>query len=139
VITAFLIKPNAFVKGHSGEILAMVEAAGFKVIALRLFSMTRPFAEAFYEMHRGKEFYGRLVDFMTSGPLIAAVLKHPDAIHALRELVGATDPAQAAEGTIRHKFGETVTLNAVHASDAPENARREAALLFPGLHQDDLE
>lgn len=133
-LTALIIKPNATTAHKTGEILAMVEKAGFEILELRLFTMTRPFAEVFYEMHHGREFFERLVAFMTSGHSVAAALAHDDAVHALRELVGSTDPTQAAPGTIRQLYGQTVTINAVHASDSHENALREISILFPETH-----
>jgi nucleoside-diphosphate kinase len=131
VITAFIVKPNAVTGHHTGEILTIVESAGFEILELRLLTFSREFAGRFYAVHQGKEFYERLITFMTSGPSVIAVLQRDNAIHALRELVGATDPAKAASGSIRALFGETVTINAVHASDSEENALIEAGILFP--------
>ncbi len=131
--TLLLVKPNATARHRTGAILAIVEEAGFDIIDMRLLVMDEELAGRFYAMHVGKPFYERLVEFMTSGRTVAVVLLREFAVNHLRSLVGATNPGQAAPGTIRHIYGETVTRNAVHASDSPENALREIGILFPHL------
>ena len=131
--TLLLIKPNATRKHRIGAILAKVEESGFEIEAMRLLTMDGELAAQFYAMHHGKPFYDRLVEFMTSGRTVAVALRRDYAISHLRTLVGATNPGQAAPGTIRHMYGQSVTQNAVHASDSPENANREIALMFPQL------
>ncbi len=131
--TLLLIKPNATKKHVSGAILKMIEEAGFVIDGLKMFRMDRTFAETFYAVHKGKSFYERLVDFMISGSTIAVALSRDGAVEYLREFIGATNPDEAEEGTIRRLYGDTVTLNAVHASDCPENARKELAFVFPEL------
>ena len=128
--TFSIIKPNAVAAGAVGQILDAMLADGFRIIGLKLVCMSRNEAEKFYAVHRGKPFYGRLVTFMTSGPSVVLVLEREDAVAGLRRLAGATDPAKAAEGTLRRRFGENVTRNAVHASDSVENAREEAGRFF---------
>jgi nucleoside-diphosphate kinase len=131
VHTLAIIKPDAVAAGKAGVILAHLERAGFKFRAARLVRLTRPEAEAFYEVHRQRPFYAPLVAFMTSGPCLPMVLEHPDAVTHLRTVIGATDPAEAAEGTVRRLFAESKERNAIHASDSPENARREVSFFFP--------
>jgi nucleoside-diphosphate kinase len=126
-----MIKPDAVGSGKSGAILAHLEANGFTVRAMRLVRLTRPEAEAFYAVHKGRPFYGELVDFMISGPAVAMALEAPDAVLGWRTAIGATDPAEAAEGTIRKLFAESKGRNAVHGSDSDENAAREIAFFFP--------
>ncbi|MDT8339954.1 MAG: nucleoside-diphosphate kinase [Longimicrobiales bacterium] len=128
--TLAIIKPDATVGGKAGKILAHLEAGGFTVRALRLTRLTRGQAEEFYAVHRGRPFYGELVDFMTSGPCIPMVLEAADAVARLREAIGATDPAEAAEGTVRRLHAESKGRNAIHASDSDENAAREIAFFF---------
>ncbi len=128
--TFTIIKPNAVAAGHSGRILDMILSAGFTIRALRMEFLSRDKAEKFYAVHRGKPFFEKLVIFMTSGPVIVAVLEKENAVDDLRRLVGATDPAKAAEGTIRRLFGDSVTLNAIHASDSDDNARAEWGHFF---------
>lgn len=128
--TFSIIKPNAVAAGAVGQILDAMLADGFRIIGLKLVCMSRNEAEKFYAVHRGKPFYDRLVTFMTSGPSVVLVLEREDAVAELRRLAGATDPAKAAEGTLRRRFGENVTRNAVHASDSVENAREEAGRFF---------
>ena len=128
--TFSIIKPNAVAAGAVGQILDAMLADGFRIIGLKLVCMSRNEAEKFYAVHRGKPFYGRLVTFMTSGPSVVLVLEREDAVVGLRRLAGSTDPAKAAEGTLRRRFGENVTRNAVHASDSVENAREEAGRFF---------
>ncbi len=129
--TFAMIKPDAVGSGNTGRILAAVEAAGFTIRAMRQLKLSRPEAEAFYEVHRGRPFYDELVEFMSSAPAVALALESDDAVAAWRRAIGATDPAEAAEGTIRKRFAESKGRNAVHGSDSDENARREIAFFFP--------
>ena len=134
--TLAIIKPDAMGAGKAGRILAHLEEAGFTVRAARLVKLTRPEAEAFYAVHRERPFYGSLVAFMTSGPCLPMVLEREDAVSHLRTVIGATDPAEAAEGTVRRLYAEDKERNGIHASDTPENAAREIGFFFP---QADLE
>lgn len=129
--TFAMIKPDAVSAGKAGAILAHLEGDGFTVRAMRLVQLTRPEAEAFYAVHKARPFYGELVDFMISGPTVALALEKADAVAAWRTAIGATDPAEAAEGTIRKRFAESKGKNAVHGSDSDENAAREIAFFFP--------
>lgn len=129
--TFAMIKPDAVSAGKAGAILAQVEAEGYLVRALRMVRLTREEAEAFYAVHRGRPFYPELVEFMSSGRAVALLLERPDAVAAWRRTIGATDPAEAAEGTIRKRFAESKGRNAVHGSDSDENAAREIAFFFP--------
>jgi nucleoside-diphosphate kinase len=128
--TLAIIKPDATGAGKAGKILAHLEAGGFDVKALRLTWLTRAQAEEFYAVHRERPFYAELVEFMTSGPCIPMVLETDDAVPALREAIGATDPAEAEEGTVRKLYAESKGRNAIHASDSDENAAREIAFFF---------
>lgn len=128
--TFTIIKPNAVAMGVTGRIIDAFLQDGFRILAMRLVCMSRNDAEKFYAIHRGREFFSRLVDFMTSGPCVVMLLEREDAVAELRRLVGNTDPARAAEGTLRRMYGENVTRNAVHASDSVENARMEASRFF---------
>lgn len=128
--TLAIIKPDATEGGKAGKILAHLEAGGFEVKALRLMWLTRAQAEEFYAVHRERPFYGELVEFMTSGPCIPMVLETGDAVPALRNAIGATDPAEAAEGTVRKLYAESKGRNAIHASDSDDNAAREIAFFF---------
>jgi len=128
--TLGIVKPDGVAGGNLGKIVAHIEAAGFAVRAARLVRLTRAQAEAFYEVHRGRPFYGELVEFMISGPCLPMALENADAVGAFRTLIGATDPAEAAEGTIRRLFAESKGRNAVHGSDSDENAAREIAFFF---------
>ncbi len=130
-ITFAMIKPDAFGAGKAGGILAHVENSGYAIKAMRLVRLTRVEAEAFYEVHRGRPFYEELVAFMSSGRAVALVLEKGDAVTAWRATIGATDPAEAAPGTIRKLFAESKGRNAVHGSDSDENAAREVAFFFP--------
>ncbi|MGH7594171.1 MAG: nucleoside-diphosphate kinase [Gemmatimonadales bacterium] len=130
-LTLAMIKPDAFEAGKSGRILAHLEAAGYVIRAMRLVRLTRVEAEAFYEVHRGRPFYDELVGFMSSGRTLALALEHDEAVNTWRTAIGATDPAEAAPGTIRKLFAESKGRNAVHGSDSDENARREIAFFFP--------
>ena len=128
--TFSIIKPNAVRTGKSGPILSMINEAGFEISAMKMVRMTRPQAEAFYDVHKGKVFYEGLIEFMTSGPVIVMVLKHENAVEEFRKLIGNTDPNKAEPGTIRKLFAVSVQMNAVHGSDSNENARREANFFF---------
>jgi nucleoside-diphosphate kinase len=128
--TLTIIKPDAFGSGKAGKVIAHLEAAGFRVLTARVLHLTEAQAGAFYEVHKDRPFYGSLVKFMTSGPCMPMVLEKPNAVLALREAIGATDPAEAAEGTVRKLFAESKERNAIHASDSDENAAREARFFF---------
>ena len=125
-----MIKPSAVAAGHIGGIVAAVEDAGFTIVGLTAKTMTTDEARRFYAMHEGKEFYEPLIEYMTSGMTVGLMLEADDAVALLRRTVGETDPAEAAEGTIRARFGETLRRNAVHASDSPESVRHEAGVYF---------
>ncbi len=129
--TLAMIKPDAVSAGKAGRILAHVEAAGYRIRAARMVRLGQPEAEAFYAIHRGRPFYPELVSFMSSGATIVMVLERENAVVAWRETIGATDPAEAAPGTVRKLFAESKGRNAVHGSDSDENARREIAFFFP--------
>jgi nucleoside-diphosphate kinase len=128
--TLTIIKPDAFGSGKAGKIIAQLEQGGFKVKAARVMHMTDKQAGAFYEVHRERPFYKSLVTFMTSGPCMPMVLEKPDAVAELRKAIGATDPAEAAAGTVRKLFAESKERNAIHASDSDDNATREARFFF---------
>lgn len=128
--TLTIVKPDAFGAGKTGKILAHLEAGGFKVVTTRVLKMTEAQAGAFYEVHRERPFYESLVKFMTSGPCMPIVLEKDGAVLSLRDAIGATDPAEAAEGTVRKLFAESKERNAIHASDSDENAEREARFFF---------
>ncbi|MBK6495316.1 MAG: nucleoside-diphosphate kinase [Gemmatimonadetes bacterium] len=130
-LTFAMLKPDAVAAGNAGAILAHVEKSGFAIKAMRMLRLTRVEAEAFYAVHRERGFYGELVEFMSSGPVVAMALEAPDAVLAWRTAIGATDPAEAADGTIRKLFAESKGKNAVHGSDSDENAAREIAFFFP--------
>ncbi len=129
-ITLTMIKPGAFRKGYTGPILKMINEAGFRIIAMKLTQLSIQQAEQFYAIHRSKPFYESLVEFMSSGPIVAAILEKENAVEDYRELIGATNPAKAAEGTIREKYAESLEMNAVHGSDSNENAEIEADFFF---------
>jgi nucleoside-diphosphate kinase len=129
-ITFSIIKPNAVRTGKTGPILSMINEAGFEISALRMVRMTLDEAETFYEVHKEKPFFGSLVEFMTSGPVVVMILRHESAVDEFRKLIGATDPAKAEPGTIRKIFAVSVQMNAVHGSDSDENAIREAGFFF---------
>ena len=131
--TLSIIKPDAVKKNVIGQILARFEKAGLRVVAARMMHLSRAEAEGFYAVHRQRPFFGDLVEFMTSGPVLVQVLEGDDAIAKNRELMGATDPAKADVGTIRKDFAESIEANSVHGSDAPETAAQEIAFFFSGL------
>jgi nucleoside-diphosphate kinase len=128
--TFSIIKPDAFADGHAGEILAAIQKAGFKVLALRTTRLTQAQAQGFYGVHRERPFFAGLVKFMTEGPIIVMALEREDAIKKLREVMGATNPANAAEGTIRKRFATSIERNCIHGSDAPETAAVELGFFF---------
>jgi nucleoside-diphosphate kinase len=131
--TFSIIKPDAVKAGKSGEVLARLEKAGFRPVALRMRHLTTAEAEGFYHVHRERPFFKSLTSFMTSGPCVTMVLEREDAIKQLREVMGATDPAKAAPGTIRKDFAESIEANAIHGSDAEETAAFEIGYFFPGI------
>jgi len=128
--TLTIVKPDAFGAGKAGKIIAHLESGGFKVRAARVLHLTEAQAGEFYEVHRERPFYGSLVKFMTSGPCMPMVLEKENAVLALREAIGSTDPAEAAEGTVRKLFAESKERNAIHASDSDDNAVRESRFFF---------
>ena len=128
--TLTIIKPDAFGAGKAGSILAHLEGAGFKVLAARVMRLSPSQAEEFYAVHRERPFFRSLVTFMTSGACMPIVLERADAVAELRRVIGATDPAEAAAGTVRKRFAESKERNAIHASDSDENATREARFFF---------
>lgn len=128
--TFSIIKPDAFNAGKAGKILAHLEGQGFTIKAARVMQLTRKQAEEFYVVHRGRPFYAELVAFMSSAPCMPLILQKPDAVVALRDAIGATDPAEAAAGTVRKLFAESKGKNAIHASDSDENAVRESRFFF---------
>ena len=128
--TFTMIKPNAVENGHTGKILDRILCAGFRICALKMVCLNRNDAEQFYAVHQGKPFFRRLVTFMTSGPVIVAVVEKDNAVSELRRIVGNTDPEKAEEGTIRKLFAESLTRNAIHASDSEENAQKEWSHFF---------
>lgn len=134
-ITFTMIKPDAMADGHMGKILAHIQAAGFRFKALKMTRLSQAQAEAFYAVHAARPFYGELVAFMSSGPVLDAVLEKDQAVADFRTLIGATNPEQAAEGTIRKLYARSIGENAVHGSDSDENAAIEAAFFFSGLEQ----
>ena len=128
--TLTIIKPDAVAKGNAGNILALLEKEGFRIRAIRMLAMTKAQAGEFYAVHRERPFYGSLVEFMTSGPAIPVLLERENAVARLREVIGATDPKEAAQGTVRALFAESKERNAIHASDSDENAAVEGAFFF---------
>ena len=131
--TLILVKPDAFARGLTGEILARFERKGLKIVALKLLTTPRDLAETHYDEHRERPFFGELVDFITSAPLVAMVLAGDDAVVAARQLIGATNPLEANTGSIRGDFAIAVGQNMVHGSDSPESATREIGIWFPEL------
>lgn len=128
--TFTMIKPDAMAAGHAGAILAKINEAGFRIVAMKLKKMSAEEAGNFYAVHKERPFYGELVDFMSSGPIVAAILEKDNAVADFRTLIGATNPADAAEGTIRKMFAKSIGENAVHGSDSDENAAIEGAFHF---------
>ncbi len=133
--TLILVKPDAFARGLSGEIIARFERKGLAIVALRHMIVTRELAERHYAEHAERPFFGELVDFITSGPIVAMVLEGVEAVKAARQTIGATNPLEAATGSIRGDFAIEMGQNMVHGSDSPASAAREAALFFPELSQ----
>jgi nucleoside-diphosphate kinase len=132
--TLSIIKPDAVAKNVVGQILARFEAAGLKIVAARMMQLSQADAEAFYAVHKARPFFGDLVKFMISGPVVVQVLEGEGAILKNRDLMGATDPKKAEKGTIRADFADSIDANAVHGSDAPETAAAEVAFFFAGLN-----
>jgi len=128
--TFSIIKPDAVANRHIGDILAMLEKEGFRILGLRRTRLTAPEAEGFYAVHRGKPFFTSLVKFMTSGPIVVMALERDDAVRKLREVMGATDPAKANDGTIRKLFAENIERNCIHGSDAQDTAATELKYFF---------
>jgi len=131
--TLILVKPDAFERRLTGEVISRFEDKGLSLVALKLLTADEEIANAHYAEHSEKPFFGELVSFITGGPLVAAVLEGPNAIGAARQLIGSTDPVEAATGSIRGDFGLEVTFNLVHGSDSPESAAREIGIWFPEL------
>ncbi len=131
--TLILVKPDAFARGLTGEILARFERKGLTIAALEKQHLSRETAETHYAEHNGKPFFGELVEFITSGPLVAAVLEGNDAVRAARQVIGATNPLEATTGSIRGDYATTIGENMVHGSDSDESAEREAKIFFPHL------
>jgi nucleoside-diphosphate kinase len=129
-LTFTMVKPEAVEAGNTGAILNKIEYAGFRIVALKKVLLTKDRAGEFYEVHKERPFYGELVDYMSSGPVVAALLEKDNAVLDFRELIGATDPSEAAEGTIRAEFAESKAKNAVHGSDSDDNANLEADFHF---------
>ena len=128
--TLAIIKPDSVARGIAGEILTTIEQAGFRILAVRMLRLDRRQAEGFYAVHRGKPFFADLVEFMSEGPIVVVALERDDAIREWREAMGATNPASAAEGSIRKRFGTSMQRNCVHGSDAPDTARFELGYFF---------
>ena len=133
--TFTMIKPDAMKNGHAGAIIDRIIKEGYQIKALKMLKLSAEKAGEFYAVHKERPFYGELVEFMSSGPIIAAILEKENAVASFRELIGATNPAQAAEGTIRKLFATSVGENAVHGSDSDENAKIEGNFMFSGLEQ----
>ncbi|HLS71135.1 MAG TPA: nucleoside-diphosphate kinase [Chitinophagaceae bacterium] len=133
--TFTMIKPDAVQDKHIGAILDQIIKAGFKIVAMKYTKLTKDQAGAFYAVHKERPFYGELVDFMSSGPIVAAILEKDNAVADFRKLIGATNPAEAEEGTIRKKFARSLGENAVHGSDSDENAKIEGDFFFSQLEQ----
>ena len=130
--TFAIIKPDAVQNGHAGKIIAHLQGAGFRILGMKLVQISRPQAQKFYEVHRERGFYAELVEFMSSGPSVVLALQAPGAVQKWRDTIGATDPAEAAEGTIRKLYAENKGRNAVHGSDSDENAAIEIGFFFAG-------
>lgn len=128
--TLLNIKPDAVERNLIGEIIRRVEQKGYRIVAIDKLKLSRDEAEAFYEIHKGKPFFDELVDFISSGPCVPMIVEGENVIEGIRELIGATDPAEAADGTVRKDFAKSITQNSVHASDAPATAKEEIAFFF---------
>ena len=136
--TFSIIKPDAVASGKAGKVLALLEENGFRIVALRMVKLSQSQAEGFYAVHRERPFYGSLVKFMTEGPVIVMALERADAVKKLREVMGATNPANAAEGTVRKLYAESIERNAIHGSDAPETAAQELTFFFNSVELNQL-
>ncbi len=134
-ITFTMIKPDAVANLHTGKIIDDILEAGFKIKAMKYTRLTETAAAAFYEVHKARPFYGELVAFMSSGPIVAAILEKTNAVDEFRKLIGATNPAEAAPGTIRSKYAKSIDANAIHGSDSDENALKEGSFFFSALEQ----
>lgn len=134
-ITFTMIKPDATAAGHTGKIIDRIIGAGFRIKAMKWTKLSKEEAGKFYEIHKERPFYGELVDYMSSGPIVAAILEKDNAVEDFRTLIGATDPTKAAEGTIRRDFATSIAANAVHGSDSDENALIEGAFYFTTREQ----
>ncbi len=130
--TFTMLKPDAVEKGNIGPILEKITSSGFRIVAMKLTQLTVADAEAFYAIHKDRPFFGDLVTYMTRGPIVAAILEKDNAVEDFRTLIGATNPAEAAEGTIRNMFADSISENAVHGSDSDDNAAIEGAFHFSG-------
>ena len=133
--TFTMIKPDAVQNGHIGAILEKINGAGFRIVAMKLTQLSRNDAGQFYAVHAERPFYGELVEYMTSGPIVAAILEKDNAVADFRTLIGATNPAEAAEGTIRKLYAQSIAANAIHGSDSDENAAIEGAFFFTAREQ----
>ena len=133
--TLTMIKPDAVEKGHIGSILEKINASGFRIVAMKLTQMTTADAKTFYAIHKERSFFGELVEYMTRGPIVAAILEKDNAVEDFRTLIGSTNPADAAEGTIRKLYATSISENAIHGSDSDENAVIEGAFHFSGREQ----
>lgn len=133
--TFTMIKPDAMSNGHAGAILDQIIKSGFRIVALKATRLSAEKAGEFYAVHKERPFYGELVEFMSSGPIVAAILEKEGAVDGFRKLIGATNPAQAEEGTIRKRFAESIGRNAIHGSDSNENAQIEGDFFFSSLER----
>lgn len=134
-VTFTMIKPDAVEANNIGPILAMINKAGFRILAMKYLKLTKAQAGQFYAVHKERPFYGELTEYMSSGPIVAAVLSKDNAVNDFRKLIGATDPSKADEGTIRKIFAKSIAANAVHGSDSDENANIEASFFFSQLER----
>eukprot|EP01037_Dinobryon_pediforme_P010608 gene10608-10678_t len=130
-----MIKPDAVANGHIGAILDHITKGGFKIVAMKYTKLSGETAGKFYEVHKARPFYGELVEFMSSGPIVAAILEKENAVEDFRKLIGATDPSKAEKGTIRNLYAESIGANAIHGSDSDENAAIEGSFFFSGLEK----
>ncbi|MDX5427693.1 MAG: nucleoside-diphosphate kinase [Bacteroidota bacterium] len=133
--TFTMIKPDAVENGHIGAILEKINGAGFRIVSMKMTQLSRKDAEAFYAVHKERPFFGELVEYMSSGPIVAAILEKDNAVSDFRTLIGATNPAEAAEGTIRKLYAKDISANAIHGSDSDENALVEGSFFFPVREQ----
>jgi nucleoside-diphosphate kinase len=136
--TFSIVKPDAVATGKAGLILSLLESNGFRILGLRMVKLSQAQAEGFYAVHKERPFFKSLVTFMTEGPVIVMALEREDAVKKLREVMGATNPANAAEGTVRKLYAESIERNAIHGSDAPETAAQELAYFFNGIELSQL-